>query len=88
MRHKARKWGSCLQASKRKRRSPMRNPCFYIHYNSRSESRNFTRDEELAYALVATVQAKNLPDLYDQTVKKYATRLKQLTPVLELPLRI
>ena len=88
MRHKARKWENCLQASKRKRGSSLRNPCFDIHYNLRSKSHNFTPDEKLAYALIATVQAKNVPDLYDQIVRKYATRLKQLTPILELPLRI
>ena len=82
------KWENCLHASKRKRGSSLRNPCFDIHYNSRYESRNFTPDEKLAYALVVTVQAKDISDLYDQIVRKYATHLKQLTPVLELPLHV
>ena len=88
LRRDAWKWENCLHASKNKRGSSLRNPCFDIHYNSRLESQNFTPNEKLAYALVVTVQAKKISDLYDQIVRKYATRLKQLTPVLELPLRI
>ena len=86
-RHDARKWENCLHASRRKRGSSLRNPCFDIHYNSRLEGHNFTPDQKLPYALVVTVQAKNISDLYDQIVRKYVTRLKPLMPVLELPLR-
>lgn len=88
LRRDARKWENCLHASKRKKGSSLRNPCFDIHYNSRLEGHDFTPDQSLPYALVVTVQAEDISDLYDQIVRKYATQLKQLTPVLELPLRI
>ncbi len=86
-RRDARKWENCLHASKRKRGSSLRNPCFDIHYNSRMEGRGSTSNQKLAYVLVVTVQAKSISDLYDQIVRKYVTRLKPLMPVLELSLR-
>lgn len=88
LRHDAWKWENCLHASKRKRGSSLRNPCFDIHYNSRSEGHDSNHDRKLSYALVVTVQAKNISNLYDQILREYATRLEQLIPVLELPLRV
>jgi hypothetical protein len=34
-----------------------------------------------------SVQAKAVADLYDQIVRKYATRLEPLRPVLKVPVR-
>ena len=82
LRRDAWKWENCLHASKRKRGSSLRNPCFDIHYNSRMEGHDSNLDQKLSYALVVTVQAKNISDLYDQIVRKYATQLKPLSPVL------
>ena len=87
LRRDAWKWENCLHASKRKRGSSLKNPCFDIHYISRMEGHDSDTDQKLSYALVVTVQAKDISNLYDQIVRKYATLLEPLSPVLEVPLR-
>lgn len=87
LRRDAWKWENCLHAVKRKRGSSLINPCFDIHYNARLEGRNFAPPENLSYAMVVSVQAKGVADLYDQVVRQYATQIEPLRPVLEVPIR-
>lgn len=87
LRRDAWKWENCLHASKSMRGTSLQNPCFDIHYNSRLESRNFSPRHKLPYALVVTIQAKNATDLYDQVVRKYATQLEPMKPVLNIPIQ-
>jgi hypothetical protein len=87
LRRDAWKWENCLHARRTFRGASLRNPCFDIHYNSRLEGRNYTPTEKLPYALVVSVRAKGIADLYDQVVRKYATQLEPLRPVVEIPIR-
>jgi len=87
LRRDAWKWENCLHATRRKRGTSLQNPCFDIHYNARLEGRNFAPSEKLSYAMVITVHAKSIADLYDQVVRQYATRLEPLRPVLDIPVR-
>lgn len=87
LRRDAWKWENCLHAVKRKRGSSLINPCFDIHYNARLEGRNFAPPENLSYAMVVSVQAKGVADLYDQVVRQYATQIEPLRPILEVPIR-
>ncbi|WP_367872981.1 hypothetical protein [Luteolibacter sp. Populi] len=87
LRRDAWKWENCLHASKTMRASSLQNPCFDIHYNARLEGRDFRPAEKLPYALVITVCAKNAKDFYDQIVRKYATQLEPLKPILEIPIQ-
>jgi hypothetical protein len=87
LRRDAWKWENCLHASRRFRGSSLRNPCFDIHYNARLEGRNFAPSQRLTYALVVTVHAKSVADLYDQVVRKYAGQLEALRPTIEIPLQ-
>jgi len=87
LRRDAMKWENCLYAMKRMRGSSLHNPVFDIHYNSRLEGRNFAGAPKLPYALVVSVRAKGVVDLYDQVVRKYATQLEPLRPILSVPLR-
>jgi len=87
LRRDAWKWENCLHATRTFRGSSLRNPCFDIHYNARLEGRNFTPSEKLPYALAVTVRAKGIADFYDQVVRKYATQLEPLRPVVEIPVR-
>ncbi len=87
LRRDAWKWENCLHATRRFRGSSLRNPCFDIHYNARLEGRNFAPDQQLPYALAVTVRAKNVSNLYDQVVRKYATVLEALRPVVDIPVR-
>ena len=87
LRRDAWKWENCLHASRRMQGRSLHNPVFDIHYNSRLEGRNFAPDRKLPYALVVSVQAKGVADLYDQIVRRYAARLEPLRPILEVPVR-
>lgn len=87
LRRDAWKWENCLHASKRFRGSSLSNPCFDIHYNARLEGRNFAPEEPLSYALVISVHARHIADLYDQVVRKYATLLEPLRPSIDIPVR-
>jgi hypothetical protein len=56
-----------------------------IHYNARRDGRDFAPKAPLPYALVVSVHAKHLGDLYDKVVRKYARQLEALRPVVEIP---
>ena len=88
LRHDAWKWENCLHGTVAFQGRSLRNPAFDIHYNARLEGRNFAPDKELAYALVVSVQANKLSDLYDMVVRKYATLIEPLRPVVEIPITI
>lgn len=88
LRHDAWKWENCLHGAVAFQGRSLRNPVFDIHYNARLEGRNFAPDKELAYALVISVQAKMVSDLYDTIVRKYATLIEPLRPVVEIPVTI
>jgi hypothetical protein len=86
LRRDAWKWENCLHTSVNFMGKTLRNSVLDIHYNSRLGGRNFAPKEELPYALVVSVQAKHLGDLYDMIVRKYARQLEALRPVVEIPI--
>lgn len=81
------KWENCMHYEGRFQGSSLDEPLFDIHYNARAEGHNDTRVQELDYALVVTVEAPKVKDLYDQVVRRYATQLEQLQPVIDIPVR-
>ncbi|AXK81541.1 peptidase S8 and S53, subtilisin, kexin, sedolisin [Pseudolabrys taiwanensis] len=86
LRRDAWKWENCLHGSVGFQGKSLRNPVFDIHYNARLGGRNFAPDDDLAYALVITVEAKHLGQLYDDVVRKYANLLEPLRPVVDIPI--
>lgn len=82
------KWENCIHAERTFRGTSLYEPVFDIHYNARSEGHDDTRGQELQYALVITVEAPKVRDLYDQVVRKYATQLEQLQPIIDIPLKV
>lgn len=88
LRRDALKWENCMHAEHKCNGSSLNDPVFDIHYNARMEGHNDTRSQEIEYALVITVEAPKVPDLYDKVVRRYATQLEQLVPVIDLPLRL
>ena len=85
LRRDAWKWENCLHAKKKMRGNSLNNPSFDIHYNSRLEGQNFRPSDKLPYALVISLKATSVVNLYDQVVRSYANVLEPLRPVLELP---
>jgi hypothetical protein len=88
LRRDAGKWENCLHAEHRFQGKTLNAPVFDIHYNARLESRNDLRTQELKYAMVISVKAPKVTDLYDQVVRKYATQLEALQPVVDIPVRV
>ena len=86
LRRDAWKWENCLHTRVTFLATSLRNPVLDIHYNARMDSRDFTPEKELPYALVVTVHAKHLRDLYDKVVRKYANQLEIIRPVVEVPI--
>jgi hypothetical protein len=86
LRRDAWKWENCLHTRVSFLGRTLRNPVLDIHYNARMGGRNFAPKEELPYALVVSVHAKHLGDLYDKVVRKYANQLEALRPVIEIPI--
>lgn len=85
LRRDAWKWENCLHTRVTFMGKTLRNPVLDIHYNARLGGRNFAPEEELPYALVVSVHAKHLGDLYDKIIRKYARQLEALRPVVEIP---
>ncbi|QTE61575.1 hypothetical protein [Mucilaginibacter rubeus] len=88
LRRDAWKWENCVHAVNKFRGSSLNEPVFDIHYNARAEGHNDTKNQQLQYALVITVEAPKVTDLYDQVVRRYATQLEQLQPVIDIPLKV
>lgn len=88
LRRDAWKWENCLHAENQFRGTSLNEPVFDIHYNARIEGHNDTRTQEIQYALVITVEAVRVVDLYNQVVRRYATQLEQLQPVIDIPLKV
>ena len=88
LRRDAWKWENCIHASNNFRGTTLNEPVFDIHYNARIHGHNDTRSQELQYALIVTVSAARVNDFYDKVVRKYATQLEQLQPVIDIPIKI
>ena len=87
LRRDAWKWENCLHSSMKMFGKSLQNPCFDIHYNSRFEGHNFVHDQKLPYALVVTIHAESIANLYEQIVSEYAALLEPLRPILEVPIQ-
>jgi subtilase family protein len=88
LRRDAWKWENCLHTSVTFIGKTLRNPVLDIHYNTRLGGKNFAPKEKLPYALVISVHAKHLGDLYDRIIRKYAGQLEALRPVIEIPVKV
>ena len=88
LRRDAWKWENCLHGTVVLQGRTLSNPVFDIHYNARFEGRDVSSDKELAYALALTVQAKQMSNLYDTIVRRYATVIEPLRPVVDVPVTV
>jgi hypothetical protein len=82
------KWEPCLKATRSKRGSKLVCPCFDIYYHHRNEGRADPQPRPLPYALVVTVRAPRVPNLYEGIVRAYADILVPIEPVLDVPVHV
>jgi len=88
LRHEAHKWETTLhQESKSKLGSSLSNPFFTIHYNAREGGAPTRSGEKVRYALVVSVSSPRTKDLYNRVVRRYATQIQPLIPLVQIPIR-
>lgn len=78
------KWETVLKTSKRFRSDSLYEPSFDIHYLAREAGGPSQSGELLKYAMVISIEAAKVGDLYNQVVRSYATILQQLRPRSEI----
>lgn len=87
LRRDAHKWETCLHAEVTKLGRSLNGPVFDIHYNARAESQSVSSAPKIRYALVVTVEAPRVKDLYDQVLRRYRAQLEPLNPVIQIPIQ-
>lgn len=87
LRRDAHKWEPCLKASKSLRATSLNDPVFDIHYNARRGGASDRGAKSIPYALIVTVEAKHMPDIYNKIAQRYRTKLEELRPVIQIPVR-
>jgi hypothetical protein len=87
LRRDAWKWENIHHAVRRMRGSGLIAPVFDLHYNAREGGHSLSGKDPLRYALVLTLKAPRVADLYDRVRRRYATLLEPLLPVIEIPVR-
>lgn len=86
----AHKWDTVMHNSRKMRGSGLDSPVFDIHYIAREPGRKTTPPDatKIAYALIVTLEAKKVPNLYSLVQTKYKNRLSELRPNVEIPIRV
>lgn len=82
------KWETTIHRSIDIDGSKLKNPVFDIHYNAREAGGVAAAPSRMPYALVVTVHAPDIPDLYDRIVRRYRTQLEMLQPVVQIPIQV
>jgi hypothetical protein len=81
------KWEPCVKYSQRMNASSLKSPCFDIYYHHRQSGQAATLPQPVNYALIISLKAPKVPDLYNQTVRSYANILVALRPQIQITVR-
>lgn len=87
LRSDAHKWETTLSGTKKMRATSLLRPMFDIHYNARDAGAPSPVTEKMRYALVVTIKAPRVPDIYDEVVRSFAGRLEPFRPVIDIAVR-
>lgn len=88
LRHDAHKWETTLHRVKRFQAASLKDPIFDVHYQVRQSGRTSRGSEKIRYALIITVAAPKVANLYNRIVQRYRTQLQPLVPVIEVPIQV
>lgn len=88
LREDGQKWEPCIRSERRKAGSKIHRPCFDIEYHQREAARAATVSQTIRFAMVVSVNAPKVPNLYDRIVRAYANVLVPIQPKLRLPVRL
>ncbi|MBI2852750.1 MAG: S8 family peptidase [Chloroflexi bacterium] len=78
------KWEPCVRRSRRFLASSLYKPCFDIYYHNREDGLPAEQARPIPYALIVTVYAPKVPNLYDCVVRTYANVLVPIQPRLRI----
>ncbi len=88
LRHDAHKWETTLHRAKRFQATSLKDPFFDVHYQVRQSGRTSRGTEKIRYALIITVSAPKVANLYNRIVQRYRTQLQPLVPVIAVPIQV
>jgi hypothetical protein len=87
LRDEGHKWEPCLKASQQYLSSTLNDPCFDIYYHNRSEGMKLKEPEPIKYALVVSIKAPQVANLYDRVVRTYSNVLIPLRPQARIQIK-
>jgi len=82
------KWEPCLSSSRRFQPSSLKQPCFDIYYHRREAGTVPGTQPPIPYALVVSLTAPKIPDLYNRVLRAHAGVLVPITPRLHVPVTV
>jgi len=87
LREDAQKWETMVRGRKRMQAATLNKPVFDVHYVARSGGGQDRRALEIPYALIVTIRAPKVSNLYNLVATAYPGVLEVLNPVIEIPIR-
>ena len=87
LRKDAHKWETTMRAKTTILGSDLKDPCLDIHFIPRKNGMDTLLAKPIPYAMVISVKAPKLAELYNQIWNKYQFVLKELKPIIDLPIR-
>lgn len=79
------KWEPVLRSERQFRAASLQAPCFDIYYHHRAAGQKVAEPESIPYALVISVRAPKITDLYNKVVRSYSNILVPIRPQLVIP---
>ena len=76
------KWEPCAKRTRWFQAGSLSDPVFDIYNHSRQGWSKIGANNEVPYALIVSIKAPNVPDLYNQILRTYAGVLAPITPRL------
>lgn len=80
------KWEPCLSNSQTFRAASLDSPSFDIYCHTREGLNGTTKIKDMPYALIITVKAPKIKNLYNEVVRTYNQSLIQLRPKIQIPI--
>lgn len=81
------KWEPCLKRTQKFQSKTLKESCFDIYYHSRDEATALSNPDSIPFALVVSVKAPKVINLYEQVVRTYLNILVPIQPKVRIQVR-
>lgn len=88
LRRDAHKWETTLHRRRTFMPATLKDPVFDVHYQTRQFGKASRGSDKIRYALIITVSAPKVKNLYDRIAQRYRTQLEPLQPVIAVPIQV